>query len=223
MSNPAEKSPRDFDYLALPVLTLLKHPGPSVPRRNESLERRSPVPATELSCLRAPWIWSSMWGLHSIRAGRANPTRPRIGYQSMMHDNAASTHAISQLQPFKRCCEKKKSPSTRPSLLPSYADHSNFSLDPSRRPVVSILFVSGEACSRYRRWIEEQGPRSARHNIRTLPLRRALAIMEEACCTCARLLSAVPRISATEKPLPDDRRLGCCSRVICSDCIQVRS
>ncbi len=32
LSNPAEKSLRDFDYSALPFLTLLKHPGPSVPR-----------------------------------------------------------------------------------------------------------------------------------------------------------------------------------------------
>ncbi|KAJ0159849.1 hypothetical protein CTA2_9007 [Colletotrichum tanaceti] len=43
---------------------------------------------------------------------------------------------------------------------------------------------------------------------------------DEACCTCARLLATVPRHStATEKPLPDDRRLECCSRVICGNCI----
>lgn len=46
---------------------------------------------------------------------------------------------------------------------------------------------------------------------------------DEACCTCAKLLSSVPRYSAaTEKPLPDDRRLECCARVICGNCIYVR-
>ncbi|KAL2020251.1 hypothetical protein VTK56DRAFT_8575 [Thermocarpiscus australiensis] len=44
---------------------------------------------------------------------------------------------------------------------------------------------------------------------------------QQACCTCATLLSAVPRVSsASEKPLPDDRRLGCCNRIICGGCIQ---
>ncbi|TQN68975.1 hypothetical protein CSHISOI_06493 [Colletotrichum shisoi] len=43
---------------------------------------------------------------------------------------------------------------------------------------------------------------------------------DEACCTCAKLLATVTRHStATEKPLPDDRRLECCSRVICGNCI----
>ncbi|WYZ40466.1 hypothetical protein EsH8_IV_000807 [Colletotrichum jinshuiense] len=42
----------------------------------------------------------------------------------------------------------------------------------------------------------------------------------EACCTCAKLLASVPRHSAaTEKPLPDDRRLECCGRVMCGGCI----
>ncbi|KAK1983709.1 hypothetical protein LZ30DRAFT_780379 [Colletotrichum cereale] len=46
------------------------------------------------------------------------------------------------------------------------------------------------------------------------------AVDGEACCTCAKLLAAVPRHStATEKPLPDDRRPECCSRVICGNCI----
>ncbi|KAK3952718.1 hypothetical protein QBC32DRAFT_340623, partial [Pseudoneurospora amorphoporcata] len=41
----------------------------------------------------------------------------------------------------------------------------------------------------------------------------------DACCTCATLLSSVPRfIPETEKPLPDDRRLSCCGRVICGNC-----
>src|SRR5689334_23284800 len=42
----------------------------------------------------------------------------------------------------------------------------------------------------------------------------------EACCTCARLLSDVPVYSEkTEKYLPQDRRLECCGRVICGDCL----
>ncbi|KAG8165615.1 hypothetical protein KVR01_004167 [Diaporthe batatas] len=42
----------------------------------------------------------------------------------------------------------------------------------------------------------------------------------EACCTCATVLSEVPRYSPqTEKPYPADRRLGCCPRVICGRCI----
>ncbi|OHF02664.1 hypothetical protein CORC01_02060 [Colletotrichum orchidophilum] len=50
------------------------------------------------------------------------------------------------------------------------------------------------------------------------------AANDEACCTCAKLLRSVPRYStATEKPLPDDRRLGCCARVICGSCIHDNS
>ncbi|GKT43921.1 uncharacterized protein ColSpa_04102 [Colletotrichum spaethianum] len=50
--------------------------------------------------------------------------------------------------------------------------------------------------------------------------RNATAMEDEACCTCAKLLASVPRHStATEKPLPGDRRLECCSRVICGNCI----
>lgn len=42
----------------------------------------------------------------------------------------------------------------------------------------------------------------------------------EACCTCATVLSDVPRYSPqTEKPYPADRRLDCCPRVICGRCI----
>ncbi|KAK4456179.1 hypothetical protein QBC34DRAFT_11728 [Podospora aff. communis PSN243] len=41
----------------------------------------------------------------------------------------------------------------------------------------------------------------------------------DACCTCATLLSAVPRVSDTEKPLPDNRQLTCCARVICGVCL----
>lgn len=44
----------------------------------------------------------------------------------------------------------------------------------------------------------------------------------EACCTCATVLSDVPRYSPqTEKPYPADRRLECCPRVICGRCIHV--
>ncbi|KAK4044027.1 hypothetical protein C8A01DRAFT_43186 [Parachaetomium inaequale] len=43
---------------------------------------------------------------------------------------------------------------------------------------------------------------------------------QAACCTCASLLTAVPRVSSSsEKPLPDDRRLDCCGRTICGACI----
>ncbi|KAI1857612.1 uncharacterized protein JN550_013124 [Neoarthrinium moseri] len=44
----------------------------------------------------------------------------------------------------------------------------------------------------------------------------------EACCTCATLLSQVPRYRG-EKPLPDDRPLECCPRVICGNCIHDNS
>ncbi|EAQ90950.1 hypothetical protein CHGG_02885 [Chaetomium globosum CBS 148.51] len=43
---------------------------------------------------------------------------------------------------------------------------------------------------------------------------------QAACCTCASLLAAVPRVSSSsEKPLPDDRQLDCCRRTICGACI----
>ncbi|KAK0646033.1 hypothetical protein B0T16DRAFT_457997 [Cercophora newfieldiana] len=41
----------------------------------------------------------------------------------------------------------------------------------------------------------------------------------EACCTCATLLSAVPRFSEAEKPLPENRVNSCCGRVICGQCL----
>ncbi|KAI0902264.1 hypothetical protein F4806DRAFT_490735 [Annulohypoxylon nitens] len=40
----------------------------------------------------------------------------------------------------------------------------------------------------------------------------------ESCCTCATLLTQVPRYSNSEKPLPQDRQLECCQRVICGHC-----
>jgi len=45
--------------------------------------------------------------------------------------------------------------------------------------------------------------------------------MEEACCTCALLLSKVSPVhdEKTEKPLSLDRRLECCDRIICGNCI----
>ncbi|KIM95032.1 hypothetical protein OIDMADRAFT_134847 [Oidiodendron maius Zn] len=45
--------------------------------------------------------------------------------------------------------------------------------------------------------------------------------MEEACCTCAALLSTIsPQYDEqTEKPKTLDRRLQCCGRVICGSCI----
>jgi len=47
--------------------------------------------------------------------------------------------------------------------------------------------------------------------------------MEEACCTCALLLSnIIPEYDEkSEKPKAHDRRLECCSRIICGNCIAV--
>ncbi|KAI8634532.1 hypothetical protein F5Y19DRAFT_114123 [Xylariaceae sp. FL1651] len=41
----------------------------------------------------------------------------------------------------------------------------------------------------------------------------------ESCCTCATLLSEVSRLNETEKPIPQDRWLECCPRIICGRCI----
>ncbi|KAI0383075.1 hypothetical protein F5Y04DRAFT_38829 [Hypomontagnella monticulosa] len=40
----------------------------------------------------------------------------------------------------------------------------------------------------------------------------------DSCCTCATLLCEVPRYNDSEKPLPQDRQLECCPRVICGNC-----
>ncbi|KAI5868023.1 hypothetical protein GGS23DRAFT_591825 [Durotheca rogersii] len=40
----------------------------------------------------------------------------------------------------------------------------------------------------------------------------------QSCCTCATLLCEVPRHGPSEKPLPLDRHLDCCQRVICGNC-----
>ncbi|KAI4869500.1 hypothetical protein F4820DRAFT_406802 [Hypoxylon rubiginosum] len=40
----------------------------------------------------------------------------------------------------------------------------------------------------------------------------------ESCCTCAALLSEVPRHAESEKPFPDHRQLECCRRIICGSC-----
>jgi hypothetical protein len=44
---------------------------------------------------------------------------------------------------------------------------------------------------------------------------------EEACCTCASLLSSIPPTynEKTEKPSQYERRLECCGRAICARCI----
>ncbi len=46
---------------------------------------------------------------------------------------------------------------------------------------------------------------------------------DEACCTCARLLASIaPQYDEkTEKALGQDRRLDCCNRVICGQCMTV--
>jgi len=45
--------------------------------------------------------------------------------------------------------------------------------------------------------------------------------MEEACCTCASLMSTIipPYDEKSEKPKALDRRLECCERVICANCL----
>ena len=59
------------------------------------------------------------------------------------------------------------------------------------------------------------------HLVRTLTIHK----MEEACCTCAALLSSItPQYDEkTEKPKAVDRRLHCCGRVVCAKCIHVGS
>ncbi|KAI1766387.1 hypothetical protein GGR53DRAFT_213496 [Hypoxylon sp. FL1150] len=44
------------------------------------------------------------------------------------------------------------------------------------------------------------------------------SLSAESCCTCAALLSEVPRHTESEKPLPDNRELACCRRIICGSC-----
>lgn len=49
-------------------------------------------------------------------------------------------------------------------------------------------------------------------------------MVEAACCTCAKLLSAISALydEKTEKPFTHDRQLQCCGRFICGVCIAVR-
>ncbi|KAI2618720.1 hypothetical protein GGS26DRAFT_351536 [Hypomontagnella submonticulosa] len=44
------------------------------------------------------------------------------------------------------------------------------------------------------------------------------ATTADSCCTCATLLCEVPRYNDSEKPLPKDRQLKCCQRIICGNC-----
>jgi hypothetical protein len=50
-----------------------------------------------------------------------------------------------------------------------------------------------------------------------------IPMADEACCTCATLLSNITPLydEKSEKPATLDRRLDCCSRVICGPCIYV--
>lgn len=52
-----------------------------------------------------------------------------------------------------------------------------------------------------------------------------IAMANETCCTCARLLATIPPQfnEKTEKPLTYDRQLDCCGRFICGFCIAVCS
>ena len=51
------------------------------------------------------------------------------------------------------------------------------------------------------------------------------SLMDTACCTCAQLLAHVSPVydEKTEKPKAQDRRLDCCERVICGNCIHSNS
>ncbi|KAL8878845.1 MAG: hypothetical protein Q9198_003427 [Flavoplaca austrocitrina] len=51
------------------------------------------------------------------------------------------------------------------------------------------------------------------------------AMVQEACCACASLLSNIlPQYDEkTEKRVAQDRRLDCCGRIICGNCIEVSS
>lgn len=58
------------------------------------------------------------------------------------------------------------------------------------------------------------------------PRPRAVSTMaSEACCTCATIICDYPTSFETKNEkqasTPDDRRLDCCSRVICATCIHV--
>lgn len=48
-------------------------------------------------------------------------------------------------------------------------------------------------------------------------------MVEESCCTCARLLASIlpDYDEKTEKPVAQDRRLECCGRIVCGRCIGV--
>ncbi|CEI39351.1 hypothetical protein FVEN_g10386 [Fusarium venenatum] len=41
----------------------------------------------------------------------------------------------------------------------------------------------------------------------------------ESCSTCATILSSTPAYTKNESSLPQDRRVACCSRIICGKCI----
>ncbi|KAK4137381.1 hypothetical protein BT67DRAFT_414630 [Trichocladium antarcticum] len=45
-------------------------------------------------------------------------------------------------------------------------------------------------------------------------------MLHDVCCTCATLFSALARVSSSEKPLPENKQLDCCGRIICHGCIQ---
>ena len=63
------------------------------------------------------------------------------------------------------------------------------------------------------------------HQPTRIPWKHHNETMEESCCTCATLLKDVlPQYdSKSEKPKALDRRLDCCGRVICGNCIAVNT
>jgi hypothetical protein len=81
----------------------------------------------------------------------------------------------------------------------------------------SFCFVAG---------LNHQNPPLSPSSSQLLPLYQyEMAILDESCATCARYLSnIIPQYDEkSEKPKAQDRRLDCCGRVVCGNCIHVRT
>ncbi|KAM7192536.1 hypothetical protein V8F33_008297 [Rhypophila sp. PSN 637] len=112
-------------------------------------------------------------------------------------------------------CQSATSPAT---LMPS---------TPSSRSLHNSHFKTPiDAQTHYTLSVITPKPNLKPITLRSYNKRSRTAKMDQtACCTCATLLSQTPRVapssSSTEKqrPLPDNRPLDCCGRVICGSCI----
>lgn len=64
-----------------------------------------------------------------------------------------------------------------------------------------------------------------RHILLVLTLKFHIAMANETCCICARLLAEIPPQfnKKTEKPLTCDRQFACCGRFTCGFCLAVCS